>query len=105
MKKKNPLFDINFLNELYSKNEREIYARITLLSFDEKPIESLEGKITDGSINIDSSSAVRRTCNLNMVAENVNINEFYWGLKSKFKLEVGLKNEINFTYPDIIWFK
>lgn len=105
MKKNNPLFDNNFLNQLYSKNEREVYAKITLLSFDEKPIECLEGKITDGSINIDNASAVRRTCSLSMVAEDVNINEFYWGLKSKFKLEVGLKNTINTLYPEIIWFK
>jgi hypothetical protein len=40
-----------------------------------------------------------------MIAEDVNINEFYWGLNSKFKLEVGLRNFINPLYPDIIWFK
>jgi hypothetical protein len=40
-----------------------------------------------------------------MTAEEVNINEFYWGLKNKFKLEIGLKNYINSNYPDIIWFK
>ena len=40
-----------------------------------------------------------------MVAEEVNINEFYWGLKNKFKLEIGLKNNLNVIYPEIIWFK
>ena len=39
-----------------------------------------------------------------MVAKDLNINEFYWGLKTKFKLEIGLTNEINPNYPDIIWF-
>ena len=39
-----------------------------------------------------------------MVSENVNINDFYWGLKTKIKVFIGLKNEINFEYPDIIWF-
>jgi hypothetical protein len=28
-----------------------------------------------------------------------------WGLNTKFKLEIGLKNTINKLYPDIIWFK
>jgi hypothetical protein len=69
------------------------------------PIEYIEGRATGGSINVDGASALRRTCNLSMVAQDVNINEFYWGLKNKFKLEVGLKNNINRIYPDIIWFK
>jgi len=29
-----------------------------------------------------------------MITENIDINEFYWGVKTKFKLEVGLKNEL-----------
>jgi hypothetical protein len=69
------------------------------------PIEYIEGKVTSGSINVDGSSAVRRSCNLTLVAKDVNINEFYWGLKNKFKLEVGLRNFINKNYPEIIWFK
>ena len=39
-----------------------------------------------------------------MIAKELNINDFYWGLKNKFKLEIGLKNNINSHYPDIIWF-
>ena len=101
----NPLFDINFLTELLESQEREIYARITALTQNEMPIEYIEGRVTGGSINVDGASALRRTCNLSMVAQDVNINEFYWGLKNKFKLEVGLKNNINKIYPDIIWFK
>lgn len=101
----NPLFDIDFLQKLVSKNEREIYARITALDVNELPIEHIEGKITDGTINVDGKSIIRRTCNLTMVASDVNINEFYWGLRNKFILEIGLKNLINSIYPDIIWFK
>ena len=36
--------------------------------------------------------------------EEININDFYWGLTNKFKLEIGLKNFINLDYPVIIWF-
>jgi hypothetical protein len=41
---------------------------------------------------------------LTLVAKDIKINEFYWGIKNKFKLEVGLLNEINSNYNDIIWF-
>lgn len=101
----NPLFDIEFLYQLSTAKEREIYARITSLTWEEMPIEYIEGKVTGGSINVDGSSAVRRTCNLTLIAKDVNINDFYWGVKTKFKLEIGLRNKINPKYPDIIWFK
>ena len=102
---KNPLLDINFLNKLTLHKERETYVRITALTKDELPIEYIEGKVTGGSINIDGTSSVRRTCSLSMIANDVNINDYYWGLKNKFKLEVGLKNYIDSNYPEIIWFK
>ena len=102
--KKNPLFDKEFLKELFNFRHREIYAKIILLTMKEEPLEQIEGKITDGTINIDGSSAVRRTCNLTMVAENVNINEFYWGLKNKFKLEIGIKNIINTRIAAVSFF-
>ena len=101
---KNPLLDREFLFELDQQKEREIFARITALTHEELPIEFIEGKVTSGSINVDGQSAVRRTCQLSMVAQDININDFYWGLKNKFRLEVGLTNKIDSNYPDIIWF-
>ena len=86
-------------------NQKEVYAKITVLNNNEHPLEQIEGKILDGSINVDGKSVIRRTCNLSMIADNVNLNSFYWGLKNKFILEVGLKNSINKSYPDIVWFK
>ena len=32
-------------------------------------------------------------------------SSYLWGLNTKFKLEVGLENNIDPSYPDIIWFK
>ena len=102
---KNPLLDIDFLNQLTLNKDRETYVRITALTKDELPVEYIEGKVTGGSINIDGTSCVRRTCSLSMIANDVNINDYYWGLKNKFKLEIGIKNMINSNYPNIIWFK
>ncbi len=100
----NVLLDKEFLKELDNFNSREIYARITALTSNELPIEMIEGRITGGSINIDGASAVRRTCSLSLVAQDININEFYWGLENKIKVEIGLRNFINSNYSDIIWF-
>ena len=93
-----------FLKQLDNYPEREIYARILALNFQEMPLEQIEGKVTSGSINIDGASAIRRTCSLSLVAKDLNINEIYWGLQNKFKLEIGIKNFIDEDYPDIIWF-
>jgi hypothetical protein len=100
----NPLFDVEFLKQLTEKNNREVYARIISLTFQEEPIEQIQGRVTQGSVNIDGASAVRRTCSLTLVAKDLNINDFYWGLKTKFKLEIGVKNDINSDYEEIIWF-
>jgi hypothetical protein len=40
-----------------------------------------------------------------MVAKEININNFYWGISNKFKLEIGLRNFIDSKYPEIIWFE
>lgn len=103
--KSNFLYDKNFLQELFGANERIVFARVTALTQKERPIEYIEGKVTGGSINVDGTSRVRRTCSLTLVAQDININDFYWGVKNKFKLEIGLKNNIDSKYPDICWFK
>ena len=102
---KNPFQDKEFLYNLNQDRHKEIYAKIISLSFDEKPLEQIEGRVTSGSINIDGTSTVRRTCNLTLIAKDVNITDFYWGVSNKFTLEIGLKNNINEEYPNIIWFK
>lgn len=98
------IYSQEFLKQLDTQKNRVIYARITSLTFDESPIESIEGRTTGGSINLDGSSAVRRSCSLTLVAQNLNYNEYNWTLKTKFKLEIGVENNIDTTYPKIIWF-
>jgi hypothetical protein len=98
-------YDKDFLLQLDKTKNKTIYARITALTFNEQPIETIEGRITQGSINVDGNSAVRRTCSLTMVAENFDYQNYYWGINTKFKLEVGVANFINPLYPDIVWFK
>ena len=101
----NPLLDKEFLKQLDNSTNKETYARITALDINELPLEQIEGKVTGGSVNIDGASAIRRTCSVSLIASEVNINNFYWGLNNRFKLEIGLKNTINPNYDEIIWFQ
>ena len=94
----------NFLKQLDEYREKEVYIKIISLDFSEKPRSEIQGYAVGGSINVDGSSAVRRTCSLNMISENAKINELDWALETKFKLEIGLKNFVDKKYGDIIWF-
>ena len=89
---RNPLVDNEFLKKLHEFTEREVYAKVIVLDLDEQPIEKITGRVTQGSISVDGTSAVRRTCSLTLVAQDVNINEYYWGMNSKIQLYIGLKN-------------
>ena len=100
----NPLLDKEFLKRLDLYNNKIIYARVFSLTRDELPVEEITGTITDGSISIDGSSSVRRTCNLTMVAREADITDYYWTFKTKIKLEIGVQNDIDDRYPEIIWF-
>ena len=94
----------DFLTKLDLQHNRTVYARITALTMDERPMETVEGKATSGTINLDGSSAVRRTCSLSLVTNDINISNYLWSLNTKFRLEIGLHNYIDDFYPEIIWF-
>ena len=105
------LLDEEFLAELAEQKKRNIYAKIISLDVNENSLDEIQGKATGGTINIDGDSSVRRTCNLTMITQDIQINDYYWGLKTKFKLEIGLENTLtneyspkNNNYPDIVWF-
>ena len=104
MSNNNYLLDKDFLKKLDDQREREIYAKVILLTFDEHPIQEIQGKISQGSVNVDGASAVRRTCSFTLLAGDINISDYYWGMKDKFRLEVGVANKVDSRYPDIVWF-
>ena len=98
---KNFLFDDIFLKKIYNSKNKEIFIKITLLNFKEEPVEMIEGVVSTGSLNIDGNSAVRRTCSLTILSND----KHKWDIGNKFKLEIGLKNLIDKSYPDLIWFQ
>lgn len=101
---RNPLLDQAFLKELDLSPNRETFVKIIALNKDEQPLEEIQGRATSGTINLDGKSAVRRTCSLTLVAQDINLHDYYWTFKTKFKLLIGLRNNINSNYDDIIWF-
>jgi len=110
-----------FLDELFLNKDRELYVRITLLTWDELKIKEIQGLITDGSLNVDGNSIIRRTLNFNMVLDE---DSFYLHetvheitISRKIQVHIGLKNntyygrfpdsvsnDLKFLAEPIIWF-
>lgn len=101
---KNPMLNKDFLIALDHYPHNFTWAKIVALNWEEYPMEEITGRVMSGNVNVDGKSAVRRTCSLSLMAEDVNINDFYWGLNSKFKVYIGVENHIDSDYPDIVWF-
>ena len=104
------LKDTSFLKELDKYNNKFYYVKIIVLDMDEKPIRAIEGRVEPGSsLNIDGSSAVRRTCSLSFVAleEENDLTDIdnLLSINKKVKIEVGIKNSFSNKYDnDIFWF-
>lgn len=96
-------YEADLLSQIDRQPNKTIYIKLISLNYDEQPIQSIEGRATSGSINIDGNSAVRRTCQISMVTDTLDISDYYWTLKTKFKVQIGVKNTIT-DIPDIIWF-
>lgn len=83
------------LSQLKVRNQR---IKVDLLNFNFQTINSLEGKVTDGSISIDATSDIRRTCNITLVVEKsenmIAPGEQVW-LDKFIKVYVGTDNPRN----------
>ena len=104
------LDDRDFLIALDKLNLREHYAKLVLLSWDEKPIREIEGIATGGSLSVNGSSAVRRTISLQMLA-NANNSKLdnldnQIAIDKKVRVFIGLKNPFRSyqQYGKIVWF-
>lgn len=103
------LNDSDFLEKINSDRQQTQYVKITLLDWEENPIEEIQGLTTGGSINLNGDSAVRRTCNLSMYVYKENYMRItdpnnMISINKKVFLEVGLKNNTDkYTDYDIVW--
>lgn len=62
--------------------------RISFMNMDEVLLTRAEGMATNGSINVDGSSSVRRTCQLNFVSNELKPVNYFELYKTKFLLEI-----------------
>ena len=105
------MYDKDFLLALDQIQNRVLYTRIQIQNDYTGHYDGayIEGKVTGGNINLNGSSAMRRTASLQMIADEQNYNitdvNNIISINKKVKIQIGIKNEIDILYPDIIWFK
>lgn len=99
--------DKEFLKKMDNYTQREVFAKLISLDWNERAIAEITGNIVSGNISVDGSSSTRRTCSLTITTDNSNseLNEIYWGLHTKFAVLIGLRNYIDNIHDDIIWFQ
>lgn len=104
------LKDDAFLKEIDKSKFIDHYAKIIILNWQENPIQEIQGRVISGTINLDGSSSMRRTCNLTIYAEGQKDQDIFnadnlISINKKVYLEIGVKNNSNY-YPEypIIWF-
>ena len=103
------LRDKNFLKTVDRISLKEEFAKITILNWQERPIEDIQGKVSSGTLNINGNSSLRRTCNLTILIDENNSNitsvKNSLSINKKIKLDIGIKNNTSqYSEYDIIWF-
>lgn len=82
---------------------RNKYIKINLLNFEYLTVDTLEGNAIDGTVNIDGSSDIRRTCNISMILTdstfNVEVGGKIW-LDKFIQIYVGIEDIIT---SEIVW--
>ena len=104
------LNDSDFLYQVDTERLQNQLIKITLLDWNEQPLDEIQGIATGGSVSLNGSSAIRRTCNLSMVVKDVStgritdVNNLI-SINKKIYLEVGIVNKTNKykEYP-ILWY-
>ena len=109
------LQDKDFLDAVNSQHISQYYVKITVLDWEENPIQDIQGKVLTGNINLSGDSSVRRTASLSVIADNIindltNIQSLI-SINKKVYLQIGYKNltHLKNSFPryanlDYIWF-
>ena len=103
------LKDSAFLLKIDKQKIKEQYIKIICLDMNERPLQEVQGRCTGGSLNLSGSSAVRRTCNLSMIADEKENDltdlDNLFSTNKRVEVEIGFLNTTEYyTQFDIIWF-
>lgn len=99
----------NFLQLIDNFINQKQWVKLTLLDWNEKPIRSIEGEISTGSLSKDGNSSVRASCTLTATVStheyDVTDLDADFSLNKKIYVEIGIKNYTQY-YPEypILWF-
>jgi len=63
------LQDKHFLEEINKLRIKEQFVKITVLNWNEEPLQEVQGIAISGSVNLDGNSSMRRTATLSLFAE------------------------------------
>ena len=102
--------DKSFLELIDNEHLKEQFVKITILDWEERPLQEIQGIVTGGNLNLDGNSNVRRTVNLSCYIdkeENANITSLdnLFSINKKMYLEIGYINETDqYTKYEKIWF-
>ena len=103
------LTDFDFLKSFDNALHKTQKIKIIILDFQENPIQEIQGRVISGSINVDGSSSIRRTCNLSMVADGYDVNLLnvnnLLAINKKVSIEIGFKNTFSkYKEYEYLWF-
>lgn len=103
------LTNTKFLQDFNKEKCKQQFSKITVLNWKEQPVQQITGDVISGNINMDSSSAMRRTGNISFFASKetsdvTNIDNLL-SINKKIEIEIGYVNTTK-QYPEypIIWF-
>ena len=110
MKRNYPYWnDKDFLYTIDTLQVAEEYVRVTALTWQDEPIQEIQGLITDGSLTINGESAMRRAVNFtaafqdNSFAQITDVDNIF-SINKRVYLEKGTVNTTNqYTDYPIIW--
>ena len=103
------LKDVNFLNSFDKNKLKQQFVKLIVLSFNEMPIAEIQGKVLSGNISLDGSSAMRRTANISLVADeyenDLTDTKHLLSINKKVEVLIGFTNTTG-EYSDfpILWF-
>lgn len=103
------LLDKTFLQKFNKEKCKQQHLKVNILNWKEEPIQQVSGLVLNGNINMDASSAMRRTGNITFFASQetsdiTNIDNLF-SINKKIEIEIGYSNTTEqYTEYPIIWF-
>ena len=103
------LKDTTFLKKFDKVKLKQQFIKLIVLSFDEVPIAEIQGKVIGGNLSLDGSSAMRRTGNISLIADDyendLTNTKHLLSINKKIEILIGFTNTTGeYTDFPILWF-